>query len=146
MANALYALAKQSLLSQNPSIDLDTDTIKVFLVDGGVYTPNLVTDQFLSSVPAGARYGNTGLNTRADAITLTTKTIALGVFDADDISFTSIPTGPALEYLLIFKDDGAADASSPLIALFDTGPGFPFTPNGAPISVTWNGTSKIFSI
>lgn len=33
MASALYPLFKQSMLSQTPSVDLDTDTMKVALVN-----------------------------------------------------------------------------------------------------------------
>lgn len=147
MSNFIYDKARQSFASQSPSIDLDTDTIKVFLVDSASYTPNSATDQYLSDVPAGARKGNTGLNTRADAITLLNKTVTAGVFDADDIIFAAIAAGLALEYILIFKDDGVADASSPLICLLDTATGLPITPNGAPITVVWDaGASRIFKI
>jgi len=39
MANSLYTKAKQGLI--DGSIDLDTDDIRVVLVDGADYTPNL---------------------------------------------------------------------------------------------------------
>ena len=146
MASFLYNPAKQSLLSQSPSIDLDTDTIKVFLIDGASYTPS-AAHQFLSDVPAGARKGNAGGNTRADAPTLGSKTVTNGVFDAADVVFTAIPAGAALEYILIFKDDGSADATSALIALIDTATGLPITPNGADCSIVWaSGASKIFAL
>lgn len=147
MANALYDKARQSFLSQSPALDWDTDTIKVFLVDSASYTPNLATDQFLSSVPGAARKGNGGGSTRADAPTLAGKTVTDGVADASDVTITAIPAGAALEYILVFKDDLVADASSPLICLIDTATGLPVTPNGADITIAFdNGANKIFKL
>lgn len=146
MANALYGLAKQSFLSQNPSIDLDTDTIKSFLIDAASYTPNMSTHQYLSDVPAASRKGNSGGNTDADAVTLAGKTVTLGVFDATDITFVTVPAGAALEYILIYKSTGV-EATSPLIALIDTATGLPVTPNGGDITVQWDeGANKIFAL
>ena len=147
MANALYDKARESFLSQNPALDWDTDTIKAFLVDAASYTPDLATHQFLSDVPVAARKGNAGGQTRADAPTLGTKTVVAGVADAADVTITAIPAGAALEYILIFKDDGLADTSSPLIALIDTATGLPVTPNGGDITIAWdNGANKIFKL
>lgn len=147
MANALYDKARQSFLSQSPALDWDTDTIKVFLLDAASYTPDLATHQYLSDVPAAARKGNSGGTTRADAPTLTGKTVTAGVADAADVTITAVPAGAALEYILIFKDDGVADASSPLIALIDTATGLPVTPNGGDITIQWDeGANKIFKL
>lgn len=147
MANALYGLARQSFLSQSPALDWDTDTIKVFLVDSATYTVSIDVHQYLSDVPAAARMGNNGGTTRADAPTLAGKTVALGVADASDVTITAVPAGNALEYILIFKDDGVADTSSPLIALIDTATGLPVTPNGGDITIQWdNGANKIFKL
>lgn len=147
MANALYDKARESFLSQNPALDWDTDTIKVFLLDSASYTPNLATHQYLSDVPAAARKGNGGGQTRADAPTLAGKTVAAGVADANDVTITTVPAGAALEYILIFKDDGVADASSPVIALIDTATGLPITPNGGDITIQWdNGVNRIFKL
>jgi hypothetical protein len=136
MANAIYDLARQSFLSQNPSIDLDTDDIKVSLVRSSAYTPNLVTDQFLSSVPTRV----------ADSANLSAKSVTLGVFDAADVTFTAVAVGLAAQYIVIWKDTGVA-ATSPLIALIDTGTGLPVTPNGGDITIAWDGgADKIFRI
>ena len=98
--SAVYDKARQSFISQSPSIDLDTDTIKVFLLDAASYTPNLATDQFLSDVPAAARKGNAGGSTRADAPTLGSKTVTAGVLDAADVVITAIPAGAGLRHQL----------------------------------------------
>ena len=50
MANVLYDLGRESFLKGE--ISWDGDTIAIALVDSDVYTPNLMTDQFLSDVTA----------------------------------------------------------------------------------------------
>lgn len=137
MANGLFAKARESFLSQNPSIDLDTDTIKAVLVDHGTDTPVLATDQYLSDISAGARIATSGA--------LASKTVTDGVFDAADITFTAV-TGASVESIVIYKDTGSA-ATSPLIAMIDTATGLPVTPNGGDITVVWdNGANKIFAV
>jgi len=132
MASALYPKAKESFISQNPSIDLDTDTIKAALVDTGTYTYS-AAHQFYSSVS-----GVVGT-----PVTLTSKTVTNGVFDAADVTFTAV-AGNSVEAIIIYKDTGSA-ATSPLIAYLDSGTGLPVTPNGGDITITWSG-SGIFSL
>lgn len=138
--SALYGLAKQSLLSQSPSIDFDTDTIKAALVISG-YTANTATNghQYFSSV---------GTNAVATA-TLASKTVVGGVFDAADVTFSSVTSSTnTINQIVIYKDTGTA-ASSPLIAVIDsTSSGsIAITPNGGDITVSWdNGASKIFAL
>lgn len=138
MANALYDLARQSFLSQSPSIDWDTDDIKVVLVRG--YAPNLATDQYLSDVTGG---GGTLVATSAN---LAGKTVAAGVADANDVTFTAVATGAACNLLVGYKDTGVA-GTSPLIFAIDTATNLPVTPNGGDITITWdNGANKIFKL
>jgi hypothetical protein len=142
MANALYGLGKQKLLSSVNPISLDTDTIKACLVTSA-YTPNLATDEFYSAI-ASFLTGTTSatMNTQ----TLITKTITLGVFDALDILFPAVTTGQSAKYVVLWKDSGVA-GTSPLIACLDTITGFPLTTNGGDITVQWdNGAYKIFSL
>lgn len=137
MANALYAKAKESFISQNPSIDMDTDDIKVVGVDHGTDTPVPATDQFLSDIAAGARIFTSG--------NLAGKTVTGGVFDANDVTVLAV-TGASVESINLYKDTGAA-ATSPLIAFFDTATGLPFTPNGGDLTIQWDsGANKIFAI
>lgn len=133
MANALYDKGREGFL--DGSIDWDTDTIKVALVDTGVYTVNLSTHDFLDDV--------TGVVGTAQ--TLGTKTVTAGVADAADVTFTSV-SGNSVEALVIYKDTGVA-ATSRLIAYIDTATGLPVTPNGGNITVAWdNGANKIFKL
>lgn len=136
MANALYDKARESFLSQNPALDWDTDNIKCALVRSSAYTPNMSTDQYLSSVATRV----------ADSGNLASKTVTAGVADAADVTFTAVAAGAAIQYVLIYKDTGVA-ATSPLIALLDTATGLPVTPNGGDITLAWdNGADKIFKL
>lgn len=135
MANLLYPLAKQVLLTA--SINLSSDTIKVALVRGYTYSS---AHQYLSDITTG---GGTVVGT---AQTLGSKTVALGVFDAADPTFTAVTAGSAIQSLVIYKDTGTASTSN-LIALIDTATGLPVTPNGGDITVAFdNGASKIFAL
>jgi hypothetical protein len=134
MANALYAKGKEALLSAG--IDFVNNTIKATLVDLADYTVNLATDDAIADVPAGARVAT---------VTLSSKTVTNGVFDAADSTFTAVSGDPS-EALVIWKDTGT-EATSTLIAYIDTATGLPVTPNGTNIPVTWdNGANKIFAL
>ena len=133
MASVIYNKAKESFLSQNPSIDMDTDTIKAALVDTGTYTYS-AAHQYYSSVS-----GVVGT-----PATLASKTVTSGTFDAADVTYTAV-TGASVEAIIIYKDTGSA-ATSPLIAYIDSASsGLPVTPNGGDITVAWN-ASGIFSL
>ena len=138
MANVIYPKFKEALLGQVPSIDLDSDTIKVALVRGYTYS---ATHDFLDDVTGGG--GGTIVGTPQ---TLGSKTITNGVFDAADVTFTAVAAGAAIQHLIIYEDTGSA-ATSGLIAAIDSYTGLPVTPNGGDITVAWdNGANKIFSL
>jgi len=130
MASALYPLAKQALLAQNPSIDLDADDIMFSLGRTSAYTYS-GTHQYKSSVTTVVD---------ADAYQ-TSKTTTNGVYDAADDTFTAVPAGAALDFGLVWKDTGNP-ATSPVIAYID---GFSVTPNGGNITAEWN-ASGIFAL
>jgi hypothetical protein len=127
--SAIYPTAKKKFLDAD--IDLLVDTIKVALVSA-TYTYS-AAHEFYSSITGIV--GTPG--------TLATKTTTGGVFDADDLTFTSV-TGSAVTQLIIYKDTGSA-ATSPVIAQID---GFSsVTPNGGNITIAWDsGASKIFAL
>lgn len=133
MANAIYPLFKQATLSGGADHDMSAGTVKVALIDTGVYTYS-AAHEFFSSV--------TGVVGTPQ--TLGTKTFANGTFDAADATFTAV-TGNSVEALLIYIDTGVA-ATSRLVAYIDTGvTGLPVTPNGGNIGITWN-ASGIFTL
>jgi len=125
MANAIYPKAKEKFL--DALIDFPTDTINIALIDTGVYTYNSA-DEFWSSASA-AIVGT--------AVTLASKTITSGVFNAADVTFISV-SGVSVEALIIYKDTGSA-ATSPLIMYIDVvTSGLPVTPNGNNIIVEFS--------
>jgi hypothetical protein len=133
MANALYPKAKESFI--NGHINMSANTITIALVDTGVYTFS-TSHQFRSDVSNSAVIAST---------TLSNKTVASGVFDADDATFTSV-TGANCEALLIFQDTGV-QTTSRLIAYVDSATGLPILPNGGDITVVFSsGASKIFAL
>jgi hypothetical protein len=134
MANVVYTEFLNSLLDSTPSIDFDTDTIRVALVSAA-YTPS-AAHQFLSSV--------TGVVGTAQQIT--SPTVSGGAFDGADVTFTAV-TGAQVVGLVIYKDTGVA-GTSPLVAFIDqVAAGLPVTPNGGDISIQWdNGANRIFRL
>jgi hypothetical protein len=133
MANALYGKGREKFLSGD--IAWDTDNIKASLVDTGTYTVAIDTHEFYSDLSGVV----------ADSGNLASKTVALGVADAADVTFSSV-TGSSAEALVIWKDTGTA-STSPLIAYIDTATNLPITPNGGDITVAWDsGANKIFKL
>ena len=134
MANALYPKWKEQLLQFTANNNLSAGTVKVALVDTGVYTYNSA-NQFYTSV-SSAVVGTPQ--------TIGSKTFTNGVFDGADVTFTTV-TGASIEALVLYVDTGTA-ATSPLVAYIDTSvTGLPVTPNGGDISITWN-ASGIFAL
>jgi len=132
MANAIYPKAKQKFL--DALINMPSDVIKIALIDTSLYTYNSA-DEFWSSASV-AEVGT--------AVTLTSKTITNGVFDADNVTFTSV-SGASVEALIIYKDAGLT-TTSPLIMYIDVAAsGLPVTPNGNNIDVQFN-ASGIFAL
>ena len=134
MANALYPKWKEQLLQFTTNNNLSAGTVKVALIDTGVYTYNSA-DQFWSSA-SSASVGTPQ--------TIGSKTFTNGTFDGADVTYTAV-TGSTVEALVIYIDTGSA-ATSPLVAYIDTSvTGLPVTPNGGDITITWN-ASGIFAL
>jgi hypothetical protein len=134
MTTKAYPLGVRKVLEAG--INFDTDTIKVVAVDLNDYTYSDTHDA-LNDIPAGARVA-TGTLTNTDTAT------TAGVFDADDLVLTSV-TGDQFEALVIYKDSGV-ESTSWLFGFIDSATGFPATPNGTNITITWDsGASKIFA-
>lgn len=135
MASALYDKARKAFADGD--IDLLNDTIKCVLIDAADYAVDLANHDFLDDVPSGARVGTPQ--------TLGTKSTTAGVFDAADVTFSSV-SGDQCEAILIYKDTGT-EGTSQLIAYIDSATGLPVTPNGGDIQIQWdNGPNKIFKL
>jgi hypothetical protein len=134
MANALYDTGRNAFLRGD--LSWNSNTFKVVLLSSS-YTSNLSTHQYLSSIPGGARV--------ATSSALTTLFPGAGVADASDITFTSV-SGSQVTQFVIYRDTGV-EATSQLVALFDTAINLPITPNGGDITLTWsNDTNRIFKL
>ena len=134
MANALYDTGRNAFLRGD--LSWNSNTFKVVLLSSS-YTPNLSTHQYLSSISVGARV--------ATSSALTTLLPGAGVADASDITFTSV-SGSQVTQFVIYRDTGV-EATSQLVALFDTAINLPITPNGGDITLTWsNDTNRIFKL
>lgn len=146
MANALYDKGRNAFAKGDIAWKSGGDTIRAMLVDSAVYTKDLAAHDFLDDVPVGSRVSSAGATDFDDGVQLTLYDPVAGVCDAEDITFTAVPTGGPYEYILIYKE-GTEAADSPLIALIDTATGLPITANGGDIVVTWDsGANKIFKL
>lgn len=134
MANVKYPSYKELIMGTG--LNLSSDTIKAALVDTGTYTYSAAHD-FYNDVSAAVV---------GTPVTLASKTITGGVFDAADVTFTSV-SGSTVEAIVIYKDTGNT-ATSPLIAYIDSvSSGLPVIPNGGNINITWDsGANKIFAL
>jgi len=134
MANALYDTGRNAFLRGD--LSWNSHTFKVVLLSSS-YTVNLTSHQYLTSIPSGARI--------ATSSALTTSLPGAGVADASDITFTSV-TGSQATQFVIYRDTGT-EATSQLVAYFDTATNLPITPNGGDISITWsNDSNRIFKL
>jgi hypothetical protein len=133
LANAIYPLYKQAILTGGANTNMSSTNVRVALVDTGTYTYS-ATHEFLTSL--------SGVVGTAQLIG--TKTFTNGVFDGDNVTYTAV-TGNSVEALAIYIDTGTAGTSR-LVAFIDTGvTGLPVTPNGGDITITWSG-SGIFAL
>jgi len=135
MANVLYPKAKEDFLAGN--LNMSSNTITLALIDTDIYTYSAAHED-RADIP------NTSVVAEAN---LASKTITSGVFDAADLTFTTV-TGANCEALILFhQDPQAGNAASRLIAYIDTATGLPILPNGGDITVRFSsGASKIFAL
>jgi hypothetical protein len=127
-----YPLGGEAAISG--SINFLADTLKaVALPSSYVYDPS---HRFLADVPSVV----------GTAVTLTTKSITDGAFNADDIDLGVLAAGSILGSVLIYKDTGTP-ANSPLLLRITDITGFPLTTGGSNVSVRWSdGAAKIFRL
>ncbi len=135
MADAMYPLGREGFL--DGSIDWDTDDIRVILLTSG-YSYG-AGHEFVSDLTPGSN------EVDRSGASLASKSVALGVCDANDHTLTAVGAGPAAESIVIYKYN-VADAAARLIAFIDGATGLPVTPNGGDITIAWDdGANKIFN-
>lgn len=135
MASGLFDAAREDFAEGD--IDLIADTIRCVLAKAGFALALTDPDPTLADVAAGDRI--------ASAL-LTGKTVAAGVFDADDVLYPGLAAGQTGTQLLIYRDSGA-EATSRIIARIDDYAGLPITTSGVDVRVTWPNTpNRIFKL
>lgn len=118
MANAIYNSFKRDIA--NGSIDLDTDSVKLMLVTS-TYVPNIDTHTKRSDVTNEI----SGIGYTAGGAVLANKTVTAnnttdkGVFDADDLTFTTATI--TARGAVLYKARGGASTADELIAYLDFG-------------------------
>ena len=104
----------------NGGIDLDTDTIKVMLLDDN-HSQDQDAHEFIDDVSAnevsGTGYSAGGAALANKAVTQD-NTDNEGVFDADDLTWSS--SSITARYAAIYKDTGTP-GTSPILAILDFG-------------------------
>lgn len=145
MANSLFDAGREGFL--DGTIDFDTAVIKTHLVKG--YTFNAAHKWVSDITTAGGTFPASGSPSPA----LSSKTVAGGVADAADITFTAPTANATNHYLLLYQASavtGGADVAATaqrVICYIDTGTNIPIIPNGADVAVAWdNGPNKIFKL
>lgn len=135
MSNAIYPVFKQQLLSVflGAGATVAAGTVKAALVSSS-YTYSAAHD-FYDDISA------TVLGTPQ---TLASKTYALGVFDADNITYSAVTGGSTAKAVILYLDSGVAGTSR-LIAYLDTLTNLPIATNGGDLVITWDATG-IFTL
>lgn len=137
------------------SVDLTSDTVKVALFnDTTAYTFDPDTHTFVNDVLDGGttaeEFGNSG-GTGYSRQTLANKTVTQddtddeGVFDADDVTFTSLD-GETIQGIIIYQQVGGDDSTpgdDRIIAVYDDDSAgsladLPLTTNGGDVTLSFD--------
>lgn len=142
MANTLYPMWKQALMSEgqaNKGLD-QPDTVNgpyaALLSVGGSGYVYSSTHQYYTDL--------TGIISTPTQIT--SPSVAGGLFTGSSIIFVSVGGGAVVGGFVIYRPNSAANSTWRLVLYEDTGiVGFPITPNGGNIIMTWS-PSGIFQL
>jgi len=142
----------------NGVIDYGTDTIRIALYDNSVaYTFDPVNHNFVSDILDGGTtaqelQGSSGYTGTVDRQTLSNVTVTQddvdneGVFDANDVTWTSVSSTQDIQGFILYKQVGADDttpADDPVLlvvddSMTDAPPSLPLATNGSEVAVQWN--------
>jgi len=144
MADVVFNSAKVAFMDGELDLDEPATYDSYVSLHTSTYTANQDTDDFFDDATnqlSGTGYTAGGINL-ANQATSQDNTDNEAVFDADDVTWSSIDAGTASQVVL--RMDGAAASSAPLIASMDSG-GFPIVTNGGDLTIQWN-TEGILNI
>lgn len=127
MANGYFPLFLEALWEGNQSDDLTDGSLKLVLVDSG-YTYS-AAHEFFDDVPGSAVVAE---------YTLENVVLSGGEISADDnaAAFPAL-TGDTVEEALLYYDSGS-DATSRLVARWESASGLPLTTSADDIGVVWS--------
>jgi len=113
----------------NGNIDLANDTIKVALGgDNTAYTFDQDAHEFVGDVFDGGTTGEELSDASYSRQALTGQAVTQddtddeGVFDANDVTFSSLSTTQDIQFIVVYKQVGTDDATpgdDPIVALYD---------------------------
>jgi hypothetical protein len=128
LTSQLYPKGAGHILGAATQINFTSDTIKILFYASTFNSAN----EFVSDL--------TGASIVARSAALSGKTVTNGTFSASNLTITSV-SGSSFSEVVLYKDTGA-DATSPLIAIFDV---TTFFPTGGDINVVFN-AAGLFAI
>lgn len=142
MTNASYTALKDGMM-QGGVYDLDGAVLKVALVRGYTFS---AAHTYMSDVTAAGGVVN------GTPAALANRTIVGGVFDADDVTITTV-ADPNPHVLIVYQASavaGGADVAATaqrLLWYFDTGTGLQVVPGTGTLTVAWPSTAgRIYKI
>lgn len=120
MSNSWYAKGLEHFASAD--VNFPTANIKAALVTSA-YVPDTSADEFLSVISgiSGAIISRSS--------NLSSKTVTGGVLNCANFTFSLVPVGHVIKYVVFYKDTGL-DSSSILLLVDDTGNNLPTTTDG----------------
>lgn len=132
--NFRYPFGNEKIL--DGGIPWRTAPIVAHLIGTQFYQPDLV-HQTILDVPALAIVATSG--------TLENRSSTLGIADANDVTWGTVPTGTTRADAVLLALSTGTLADDVLIAYFGTIVGVPVYPDGSDITCHWsNGANKIF--
>ena len=137
MASTTYPKFKQSMINGDSNVSLagsGSTGVWAALIDTGTTAYSSV-HQFYSDISSAI------IGTPVELAT--GKTYTGGLFDADDVTFTSV-SGASVEAIILYVKNVGANTTWRLFSFIDQATsGLPVTPNGGNITITWNASGIV---
>ena len=140
MANAFYTPALQAFARGEIAWHSSGDTFVAYLIRttgstaGTTFYTYSATHDTLADISSLARCTVAGQ-------VITSPISSDGAMDGADITWNSVPAATALYGGVVVVKQNSTENDSPTLFYFDTGTGFPVTPDGNNITCTWAASS-----
>lgn len=135
MANAVYPKWKEAIEQASANSALNGSGVT------GVYAA-LVTSAYTYS--SSDQYYSSLSGVVGTDQEITNKTFTNGLFDGDDVTYTSVAGGSTVTAIVLYVKNAGANTTWRLFAYIDTGvTGLPVTTNGGNIAIQWNASGIV---